>query len=96
MPSSSSDPSTVPGRIVRPRLFWRLLFIQVCLLGAFLYVGLMCLGGYLVMLAIDEQHPDPQRFMALCGGALILLVGLWLLKVAMPRRLVPSMFEREG
>ncbi|MDR2306624.1 MAG: hypothetical protein LBE53_05430 [Paucimonas sp.] len=79
---------------MRPKLFWRLLFLQVCLLGAFLYAGLMSLGGYLVMLALDEQHPDPQRFMALCGGALILLVGLWLLKVAMPRKLVPTL--REG
>ncbi|MDH0303448.1 MULTISPECIES: hypothetical protein [unclassified Pseudomonas] len=82
-----------PVRIVRPKLFWRLLFVQVCLLAAFLYVGFMSLGGYLFMLGLDAQHP--QRYMALGGGALILLVGLWLLKVAMPRRLTPSIMERD-
>ncbi|NIF15744.1 hypothetical protein F3J43_01755 [Pantoea sp. Cy-639] len=94
MPPQPSELPPSSTRTVRPKLFWRLLFLQVCLLGAFLYAGLMSLGGYLVMLALDEQHPDPQRFMALCGGALILLVGLWLLKVAMPRKLVPTL--REG
>ena len=33
--------------------------------------------------------------MALAGGGLILLVGLWLLKVAMPRRISPVLVEPE-
>ncbi len=77
---------------MRPKLFWRLLFLQVCLLAAFLYVGFMSLGGYLLMLGLDPQHP--RRYLALGGGVLVLLVGLWLLKVAMPRRLTPSVVER--
>lgn len=84
------------GRSVRPKLFWRLLFVLVCLLAAFLYAGFMSLGGYLLMLGFDPLHPEPQRFTALGGGGLILLVGLWLLKVAMPRRLVPSLVERDN
>jgi len=76
-------------------LFWRLLFAQVLLMGAFLYLSLITLGGYLLMLGFDAQHPQPQRWMALAGGGLILLVGLWLLKVAMPRRVSPVLVEPE-
>ncbi|MEE1888918.1 hypothetical protein [Pseudomonas carassii] len=93
MSSRSPDPEAV--RRVRPKLFWRLLFLLVCLLAAFLYAGFMSLGGYLLMLGLDQEHPEPQRFLALGGGASILLLGLWLLKVAMPRRLVPTVVERE-
>ncbi|MBC3438006.1 hypothetical protein HU735_21535 [Pseudomonas sp. BW16M2] len=93
MSSRSPDPEAV--RRVRPKLFWRLLFLLVCLLAAFLYAGFMSLGGYLLMLGLDQQHPGAQRLLALGGGALILLLGLWLLKVAMPRRLVPTVVERE-
>ncbi|MFJ4456059.1 hypothetical protein ACIP1G_19535 [Pseudomonas sp. NPDC089392] len=31
----------------------------------------------------------------LAGGGFIVLVGLWLLKVAMPRRISPVLVERE-
>ena len=55
-------------RVVRPRLFWRLLFAQVVVLGAFLYLSLISLGGYLLMLGFDAEHPQPQRLMALAGG----------------------------
>lgn len=92
----SGTPSNSAGRTVRPKLFWRLLFIQVCLVGAFLYAGFMSLGAYLLILGFDPQHPEPQRFMALGGGGLIMLIGLWLLKVAMPRRLMPSLVERDN
>ncbi|MCE0914668.1 MULTISPECIES: hypothetical protein [unclassified Pseudomonas] len=93
MSSRSPDPEAI--RRVRPKLFWRLLFLLVCLLAAFLYAGFMSLGGYLLMLGLDQEHPEPQRVLALGGGASILLLGLWLLKVAMPRRLVPTVVERE-
>lgn len=92
---SQAAPSVAPGRTVRPRLFWRLLFAQVLLMGAFLYLSLMTLGGYLIMLGLAAEHPQPQRLMALAGGGLILLVGLWLLKVAMPRRVSPVLVEPE-
>ncbi|MEN5034036.1 hypothetical protein [Pseudomonas sp. TWI929] len=82
-------------RVVRPRLFWRLLFAQVIVLGAFLLLSLISLGGYLLMLGFDAEHPQPQRLMALAGGGLIVLVSLWLLKVAMPRRISPVLVERE-
>ncbi|PYC28704.1 hypothetical protein [Pseudomonas mosselii] len=94
MSSRSPDPGAV--RRIRPKLFWRLLFLLVCLLAAFLYAGFMSLGGYLLMLGLDPQHPESQRYMALGGGASILLLGLWLLKVAMPRRLVPTVVERDN
>ncbi|AGZ35972.1 hypothetical protein C4Q28_10335 [Pseudomonas sp. SWI6] len=83
------------ARLVRPRLVWRLVFIQVLLMGGFLYVSLLCLGGFLLMVGFDDQHSQAQRLMALAGGGLILLVSLWLLKVAMPRRLVPVLVERD-
>ncbi|WP_336334601.1 hypothetical protein [Pseudomonas putida] len=83
------------GRIVRPRLFWRLLFAQVVVLGAFLYLSLLSLGGYLLVLGFDAEHPQPQRLMALAGGGGIVLVTLWLLKVAMPRRISPVLVEPE-
>lgn len=94
---SQATPSVLPGRAVRPRLFWRLLFAQVLLLGAFLYLSLVTLGGYLLLLGFDteQQQQQPQRLMALAGGGLILLVGLWLLKVAMPRRISLVMVEPE-
>ncbi|CAI3806560.1 hypothetical protein GLGCALEP_04253 [Pseudomonas sp. MM221] len=82
-------------RVVRPRLFWRLLFALVIVLGAFLYLSLISLGGYLLMLGFDGEHPQPQRWMALAGGGVIMLVGLWLLKVAMPRRISPALVEPE-
>ncbi|WP_426811391.1 hypothetical protein ABOC32_13655 [Pseudomonas sp. WOUb67] len=82
-------------RVVRPRLFWRLLFALVIGLGAFLYLSLISLGGYLLMLGFDAEHPQPQRWMAMAGGAVIMLVGLWLLKVAMPRRISPALVEPE-
>jgi len=82
-------------RVVRPRLFWRLLFAQVVVLGAFLYVSLISLGGYLLMLGFEAEHSQQQRLMALAGGGMIMLVGLWLLKVAMPRRLCPVLFQPE-
>ncbi|WP_194788467.1 hypothetical protein [Pseudomonas sp. UFMG81] len=91
MPRSTSDLPAAPGRTVRPKLFWRLILLQVCLLGAFLYVSLLALGGYLLMLGLDELRPEPQRYTALGGGALILLVSLWLFKAAIPRRLTPSL-----
>lgn len=81
-----SDPCT---QVARPRLFWRLLFAQVMVLGAFLFLSLISLGGYLLMLGFDAEHPQPQRWMALVGGGVIMLVGLWLLRVAMPRRISP-------
>ncbi len=90
--ASSSDAS---GRVVRPRFIWRLLFALVTLLGAFLYVSLISLGGYLLMLGFDAEHPQPQRMMALAGGGGILLVGLWLLKVALPRRVSPVLVDRD-
>lgn len=95
MPPFPSGQASAAGRVVRPKLFWRVLLLLVCLLAAFLIVGLMGLGGYLVVLGLDELRTGSQRFMALGAGALILLVGLWLLKVAMPRRLVPTMREPE-
>ncbi|MCE7762983.1 hypothetical protein GQL56_10060 [Pseudomonas putida] len=82
-------------RVVRPRLLWRLLFALVIVLGAFLYLSLISLGGYLLMLGFDAGHPQPQRWMALAGGGVIMLVGLWLLKVAMPRRISPALVEPE-
>ena len=82
-------------RVVRPRLFWRLVFAQVVVLGVFLYVSLISLGGYLLLLGFDAEHPEPQRFMALAGGGVIMLVCLWLLKVAMPRRMSPVLVEPE-
>jgi len=87
--------SDASERVVRPRLFWRLLFALVIVLGAFLYLSLISLGGYLLMLGFDAEHPQPQRWMALAGGGGIMLVGLWLLKVAMPRRLSPALVEPE-
>ncbi|WEK32959.1 MAG: hypothetical protein P0Y58_12475 [Candidatus Pseudomonas phytovorans] len=87
--------SDASERVVRPRLFWRLLFAQVIVLGAFLYLSLISLGGYLLMLGFDAEHPQPQRWMALAGGGVIMLVGLWLLKVAMPRRISPVLVEPE-
>lgn len=86
-------PSGTSERIVRPRLFWRLLFVLVVVLGAFLYLSLISLGAYLLMLGFDAEHLQPQRLMALAGGGFILLVGLWLLKVAMPRRISPVLVE---
>ncbi|MFJ4344361.1 hypothetical protein [Pseudomonas sp. NPDC089401] len=88
-------PPAESGRIVRPRLIWRLLLWKVLLLGVFLYLSLLSLGGYLLMLGFDAGHPQPQRLMALAGGAGIVLVSLWLLKVAMPRRLGPTLVEPE-
>ncbi len=82
-------------RVVRPRLFWRLVFAQVVVLGVFVYVSLISLGGYLLLLGFDAEHPEPQRFMALAGGGVIMLVCLWLLKVAMPRRMSPVLVEPE-
>ncbi|MFF7066004.1 hypothetical protein [Pseudomonas sp. NPDC008258] len=82
-------------RVVRPRLFWRVLFAQVIVLGAFLFLSLISLGGYLLMLGFDAGHPQPQRLLALAGGGVIMLVGLWLLKVAMPRRISPVLIEPE-
>lgn len=96
MPPFSSGLPSAAGRAGRPKLFWRVLFLLVFLLAAFLFVGLMGLGSYLVVLGLDEPRSGSQRLMALGGGALILLVGLWLLKVAMPRRLVPMLREGEN
>lgn len=42
--------------VVRPRLFWRLLFAQVLVLAAFLYISLISLGGYLLLLGFDAEH----------------------------------------
>jgi len=71
------------------------LFALVTLLRAFLYVSLISLGGYLLMLGFDAEHPQPQRMMALAGGGGILLLGLWLLKVALPRRVSPVLVDRD-
>ena len=90
-----APPPARTGRIVRPRLFWRLLFAQVVLLTAFLYLCLICLGGYLLMLAFDVGYPETQRLHALLGGGSITLVGAWLLKVAMPRRASPLLIEAD-
>ncbi|GLO03588.1 hypothetical protein PPUJ13061_34870 [Pseudomonas putida] len=87
--------SDASERVVRPRLLWRLLFALVIVLGAFLYLSLISLGGYLLMLGFDAEHPQPQRWMALAGGGGLMLVGLWLLKVAMPRRVSPALVEPE-
>ena len=87
--------SDASERVVRPRLLWRLLFALGIVLGAFLYLSLISLGGYLLMLGFDAEHPQPQRWMALAGGGGIMLVGLWLLKVAMPRRISPALVEPE-
>ncbi|MFJ4153378.1 hypothetical protein ACIPZF_01010 [Pseudomonas sp. NPDC089752] len=92
---SQSSPFNTHGPIVRPRLIWRLLFVLVCLLGAFLYFSLLCFAGYLLMLGFDGEHPSEQRLVALGSGGLILFVALWLLKVAMPRRFSPLLVERE-
>jgi|GEM_PF-519376 len=93
MPPASRPADT--GRLVRPRWYWRVLFAHVLLLGAFLYISLASLGGYLLMLGFADEHPQPQRLMALGGGGVIVLVCLWLLKVAMPRRVSPVLVERE-
>jgi hypothetical protein len=71
------------------------LFARVTLLRAFLYVSLISLGGYLLMLGFDAEHPQSQRMMALAGGGGILLLGLWLLKVALPRRVSPVLVDRD-
>lgn len=90
-----ANPPAPTGRIVRPRLLWRLLFAQVMLLAAFLYLCLICLGGYLLMLAFDVEYPGTQRLHALLGGGSITLIGAWLLKVAMPRRVSLSLIEAD-
>ena len=81
--------------MVRPRLFWRLLLAQVLVLGAFLYISLISLGGYLLLLGFDAEHSQQQRMLALAGGGMIMLLSLWLLKVAMPRRIGPVLSEPE-
>lgn len=91
----SASRSTDTGRLIRPRWYWRVMFAHVLLLGAFLYISLASLGGYLLMLGFADEHPQPQRLMALGGGGVIVLVCLWLLKVAMPRRVSPVLVERE-
>jgi membrane protein DedA with SNARE-associated domain len=88
--------SRAKERVVRPRLFWRLLFLQVVVLGAFLYISLISLGGYLLLLGFDAKHSQQQRLMALAGGGVIMLVGVWLLKVAVPRRISPVLVEPEN
>ncbi|WP_339443010.1 hypothetical protein [Pseudomonas hunanensis] len=80
--------------VVRPRLFWRLVFAQVLVLGAFLYISLISLGGYLLLLGFDAEHSQ-QRMLALAGGGMIMVLSLWLLKVAMPRRISPALTEPE-
>ncbi|MBK5003339.1 hypothetical protein IAE37_005615 [Pseudomonas sp. S31] len=90
-----ATPPARSGRIVRPRLFWRLLFAHVVVAAAFLYLCLICLGGYLLMLAFDVEYPEAQRLHALLGGGSITLIGAWLLKVAMPRRVSPSLIEAD-
>ncbi|MEE1882738.1 hypothetical protein V0R55_21485 [Pseudomonas soli] len=92
---SSLSPGPDATRRIRPKLFWRLLFLLVCLLAAFLYAGFISLGGYLLMLGFDQEAAQPRRLLAFAGAALILLVGGWLLKVAMPRKLVPTVVDRE-
>ncbi|HAB03231.1 MAG TPA: hypothetical protein DCE25_10010 [Pseudomonas sp.] len=90
--ASSSDSQRLAAR---SHLLWRLLFAKVLLLGAFLYLCLLGLAGYLLLLAFDAAHPPSQRVTALVGGVLILAVGGWLLRVALPRRVGPVLVEAE-
>lgn len=73
---SSLSPGPDATRRIRPKLFWRLLFLLVCLLAAFLYAGFISLGGYLLMLGFDQEAAQPRRLLAFAGAALILLVGV--------------------
>lgn len=93
----SADLSSVPSsRVVRPRLFWRIVFAQVLVLAAFLHFSLLCLGGYLLMIGFDALHTVEQRGLAIAVGSGVVLACLWLLKVTMPRRLSPVVVEREA
>lgn len=91
----SAELSSVPStRVVRPRLFWRIMFAQVFVLAAFLYFSLLCLGGYLLMIGFDAQHTVQQRGLAIAAGGGVVLACLWLFRVTMPRRLSPVVVER--
>jgi len=87
--------STVSQPNVCPRLFWRLVFAQMLVLGAFLYISLISLGVYLLMLGFDAEQAQPQQWLALAGGGFILLVSLWLLKVTMPWCIGPASIDSE-
>ncbi|MGN8249502.1 hypothetical protein [Pseudomonas sp. SMV7] len=87
--------STVSQPNVCPRLFWRLVFAQMLVLGAFLYISLISLGVYLLMLGFDAEQAQPQQWLALAGGSFILLVSLWLLKVTMPWCIGPASIDSE-
>ncbi|MNU01067.1 hypothetical protein D3C72_2443550 [compost metagenome] len=74
------------------------MFAQVLVLAAFLYISLISLislGGYLLLLGFDAEHSQQQRMLALAGGGMIMLLSLWLLKVAMPRCISPTLAEPE-
>jgi len=92
----SADLSSVPSpRVVRPKLFWRIVFAQVFVIAAFLYFSLLCLGGYLLMIGFDAEHTVQQRGLAIAAGGGVVLACLWLLRVTMPHRLSPVLVERE-
>lgn len=92
----SADLSSVPSpRVVRPKLFWRIVFAQVFVIAGFLYFSLLCLGGYLLMIGFDAQHAVQQRGLAIAAGGGVVLACLWLLRVTMPQRLSPVLVERE-
>jgi cytochrome c biogenesis protein CcdA len=72
--------------IKRTRWRWRLLFINVWLIAAFLLVVFFGLGVTAIMAGTRDELELEQRVYAFGAGALIIVTGLAILKALIPAK----------
>lgn len=94
MPSKNPHPVEINSSNKRAKWRWRILFIKVWLIAAFLLVVLLGLGVTALMAGADETLELEQRVYAVCVGALVVLVGLAILKAVIPTKALVALFRR--
>ncbi|MBV6826654.1 hypothetical protein [Pseudomonas sp. PD9R] len=94
VPSKRSQPVEANSPVRRARWRWRILFIKAWLIAAFLLVIFLGLGVTALMAGADGTLELEQRVYAFCVGAMVIFVGLAILKAAIPAKALFALFRK--
>lgn len=97
MDAQSKTPQAVETRspVNRTKWRWRILAIKVWLVAAFLLICLLGLGVTAVLSGADEGLELEQRIYAVGAGLLIIVVGMSILKAAIPLSALTALFQKK-
>jgi cytochrome c biogenesis protein CcdA len=94
VPNKTSQPVETASPTRRVKWRWRILFIKVWLIAAFLLVIFLGLGVTALMAGADGTLELEQRVYAICVGAIVIFIGLAILKAVIPTKALSALFRK--